>query len=100
MKEDKIKDETEKAWEEIWKPLLYTDGELDIKKIKNEMMDLIFIYQQVGEVYSELTGNMLSKPMYYAGTIIAEHERECEEAYQRGYDDAKELDTPPREDNK
>lgn len=89
MKED-VEKEAEREWKRIWKPLLYTKGKLDIKKIKNEMMDLIFIYVQVGKVYCELTGHRLSKPMYYAGTIIAEHQREYEEAYERGYQDAKE----------
>ena len=94
--EEEIKKEADRAWEETWKPLLYTKGKLDIEKIKNEMHDLIFIYEQVGYVYCELPGTHLSKPMYYAHTIIAEHERECEEAYQRGYEDAKEEFATPQ----
>ena len=89
-----ITKETKESWEKTWKPLLYTNGTLDIKKIEQEMSDLIFIYKQVGYVYCKLTGNKLSKPMYYADIIISEHERECEEAYNSGYEDAKKELTP------
>ncbi len=66
------------SWEErfktFWKPLLKTNGKWDEKKISDELHDLVFIYEQVGEVYCHLTGNLLSKPMYYAGTIITAHD--------------------------
>ena len=87
---EEIEKQTQEGWEKVWKPLLYTKGKLDIKKIKNEMHDLIFIYEQVGKVYYDLTGGTLSKPMYYAGEIISLHEQEIEDSYNRGYEDAKE----------
>jgi hypothetical protein len=90
MSEQKIEDKIDESWEEIWKPLLYTKGKPDIKKIKNEMHDLIFIYEQVGKVYYALTGGMLSKPMYYADQIISLHEQELEDSYNNGYKDGKE----------
>ena len=86
----KIEEETQEDWEEIWKPLLYTNGKLDIKKIEKEMHDLIFVFEQVGKVYSSLTGGTLSKPMYYAEGIIQLHEDAITEAYDEGYADAKE----------
>ena len=87
MKESELKKQAEQDFEEIWKPLLLTDGVLDMEKVKNEMMDLIFVYKQVAEVYSELTGGLLSKPMYYAGTIIGKHQDEVQDAYDDGYAD-------------
>lgn len=56
-------------WNELWKPLLLTNGEFDETKIKNEMHDLVFIFNQVSEVYMYITGGLLSKPMYYASVI-------------------------------
>ena len=77
----------EKSWGETWEPLLYTDNELDITKIKNEMHDLWFIMMQVSEVYAHITGGLLSKENYYADSIISRYEEMWQEAYQSGYDD-------------
>jgi hypothetical protein len=79
--------QAEKDFEEIWKPLLMTDNKLDMKKVKNEMIDLIFVYRQVGKVYQHLTGNLLSKPMYYAETIIQKHDEIVQEAYEEGLEE-------------
>ena len=76
----KIDAEWKEEWENYWKPLLLTDGKFDEQKIKNEMHDLWFIYKQVSEVYMAITGNSLSKPMYFADVIISAHERQIEEA--------------------
>jgi hypothetical protein len=80
----------EDDWKKIWRPSLLTDGKLDEQKIKNEMHDLVFIYKQVGEVYKSLTGGMLSKPMYYAQTIIQLHEERIQQAYDEGLQEAQE----------
>lgn len=82
-----LKEQAEKDFEETWLPLLLTDGKLDMEKVKNEMMDLIFVYLQVSKVYCELTGGLLSKPMYYAGTIIGKHEEKLEDAYNNGVEE-------------
>ena len=66
----------DKAWKETWRPLLFTDGELDEKKIQNEMHDLVFVLRQVGEVYEHITGGRLSKETYFASTIIQEHDQQ------------------------
>jgi len=83
------KDEARESFHAIWKPLLYTKGQLDIKKISKEMRDLIFVYTQVAEVYRYITGGLLSKPMYYAGTIISEYEYQLSKSYEEGYDEGK-----------
>ena len=90
MKRKKIEAEWREAWKEIWLPAILTKGKPDLKKIKKEIHDLWFIYKQVGAVYSELTGNRLSKPMYYAETIIQEHENQCNASYEDGYTDGQE----------
>lgn len=83
------KNEFDKEFLEFWKPLLQTNGKWDEKKIKNELSDLVFIYEQVDEVYCALTGGKLSKPMYYANTIITEYEQQLSDSYDEGYNDAK-----------
>ena len=62
--------------EDDWKPLIYTDGKLDEKKIMNELMDYSFLMQQVTKVYCAVTNGKLSKTNYHAETIIAEYEAE------------------------
>lgn len=75
---------------DIWEPLLKTNGKWDEKKIKAEMHDLLFIFSQVSEVYSTLTGGLLGKTTYYADTIIGLHNDEVNKAYHNGYADAEE----------
>ncbi len=79
----------ERDWQEVWRPLLFTDGVLDEEKIKNEMHDLVYIYKQVGEVYEEITGGKLSKSMYYAKTVIDLYHEQLQKAQEEGerYDD-------------
>jgi len=78
--ESRFEKEWEKDWKNLWKPLLKTKGKWDEKKIKNEMHDLVFIYEQIAEVYCHITGGLLSKPMYYANTIITHYEDELTKA--------------------
>jgi len=68
------KEKWEKKYNEFWKPLLTTRGKFDEKKIKNELHDLDFVLEQIGEIYCSLTGGRLSKPMYEAKTILGEHD--------------------------
>ena len=68
--------EFDKEWEELWVPLLLTDDKqnLDWQKVKNEMQDLVFVYKQIAEVYCYITGNQLSKAMYYSDVVITAYE--------------------------
>ena len=83
-----------KSTKEIWdywsEFILNEDGSVNIDKLKNELSDLDFIADQIGTVYCEITGGMLSKPFYYAETIISEYHKQLEEAYENGYQDCKE----------
>lgn len=90
MSEEEYKKEAEKDYEEYWKPLLLTYGNFDEYKIKSEMMDLIFVFKQISKVYSTITGGLLSKPMYYADTIIEQYEDQISAAYDEGYKEGSE----------
>lgn len=80
----------EEEYKEIWLPNLLTKGKPDMKKIKNEIMDLTFVLDQVGKVYCEITGNKLSYPNYFADTVISVYQDEISKSYDEGYADCKE----------
>lgn len=69
-----------KAWNGFWKPLLLTGGTWSERKIRNELHDLVFVVDQVSEVYCYITGSQLSKPMYYAETIKTAYDDSITEA--------------------
>ena len=82
----------EKEFKKFWKPLLKTKGKWDEKKISNELQDLVFIFEQIGEVYCHITGGLLSKPMYYSNTIISHYDDEITKAFEEGeIDKSKDL---------
>jgi len=86
----KYANDWERDWKENWLPLLLSDGELDVEKIKNEMHDLVFIFKQVSKVYDTITGGKLSKVMYFADTILEAHHENMQKSYDFGYEDGKE----------
>ena len=66
-----------KRFEDFWLPLITTKGKLSLRKIKNELHDWDFVMREVPIVYDHVAG--LSKVMYDAKTIIAEHDSRCHE---------------------
>ena len=61
---------------QFWKPLIYTNGKIDEKKVMNELADFYFIMKEVPKVYLEITGGLLSKLKYPAETVLSEfHEK-------------------------
>jgi hypothetical protein len=69
-----------KAWSGFWKPLLLTGGKWSERKIRNELHDLVFVVDQVSDVYCYITGSQLSKPMYYADTIKTAYDQSVDDA--------------------
>ena len=86
MDNEKYQQEVEDSYNQIFLPLLKTNGEFDTEKIKNEMCDLIFVLHQVSKVYDRITGGKLSYPTYFAETIVEAYEEEVQEQYDRGYE--------------
>lgn len=70
----------ETEFESHWKPLLQTRGRWDKAKIRNELHDLVFMCRQLGKVYCHIPNNKLSKPMYYADTVMRAHDDAIEDA--------------------
>ena len=62
--------DVEKEWE-YWKTIVCNeDGTINIDKLKLELCDYSLMLKEAPKVYIEVTGGMLSKPHYYADSII------------------------------
>ena len=67
----KIKIDSEKIFNEFWKDIVCNpDGSLNVEQVKKELADFNFIMDQIPKVYCHVTGDTLSKPMYYADSVI------------------------------
>lgn len=61
----------EKSWE-FWKDIIcHEDGSINIEQLKLELCDSYLLINEVPKVYDEVTGGLLSKPYYYADTIVS-----------------------------
>lgn len=81
----------EKTIDEVWeywsKYFVEKDGSINVENLKKELYDLDFCTDQISKVYCTITGGMLSKTNYYAGTIIGVYEQEIQDSYEQGYAD-------------
>lgn len=61
----------EDTFEAYWKDIIMNpDGTVNLNAVKNELADFKFIIEQLPEVYSAVTGGVLSKHMYKANVVI------------------------------
>ena len=61
----------EQIYQEFWKDIICNkDGSINIDAVKCELADCYKMHQEVPTVYSEVTGGMLSKPLYNAETVV------------------------------
>ena len=62
--------DVEKEWE-FWKTIICNDdGTINIDQLKLELHDYSLMLGEVPKVYIAVTGGMLSKPHYYADSVI------------------------------
>lgn len=78
-----------RVYEEYWKDLVETDGQLDKDKVMRELSDYRFMLEQVPKVYCHVSGNRISKPNTYAFEVIQEHDRQREEDVNEAIEDRK-----------
>lgn len=63
--------DVEQEWE-FWKGIVCNeDGTINIDQLKKELCDFSVMINEVPKVYCEVTGNAMSKPLYYADDVIA-----------------------------
>lgn len=79
MSEDRT---PEQVYNEFWKDLVEVDGKVDMNKVKAELADYSFILDQVPKVYGHVTGGLLSKPNYPAGTVITQADDHMTQVYE------------------
>ncbi len=66
---EQVSEEVQHVFETFWKDIIMNeDGTVNLNQVKKELSDFSFMIDQVPRVYEELAG--LSKPNYYADTII------------------------------
>jgi hypothetical protein len=66
-----MSDDYEATYDEFWRALVENpDGTLNLDQVKRELHDYRWMMSQVPEVYSHVTGGILSKPNYEARSVI------------------------------
>lgn len=62
----------EQIFQNFWKDIICNaDGTINVEQVKKELADFHFVMEQVPKVYCHITGDLLSKVMYDAGSVIA-----------------------------
>lgn len=85
-----MEDEANEVYETFWKDLIETDGIIDMQAVKNELYDYHVMMGEVSKVYDDVTGGRMAKPNTAAHHIITRVNERINEAYEKGYSDAKE----------
>ncbi len=66
-------------YETFWKVLVEDDaGQLDQQKVMNELHDYHHVMEEASTVYCHITGDRMSKPLYWAHDVIAAADEELE----------------------
>lgn len=75
---------------EFWSKLVYPGG-MTAEQVKAELDDFHFMMKQVPRVYMAVTGDRLSKPNYYAETVISEFEGFLQDRIAEAVEEEKEI---------
>lgn len=79
MSKEKDTEDYIQTWEQRWKGICTNpDGSLNLDQIMRELHDYAFMLKEVPKVYCEVTGGLLSKPNYYADSVISAFEDEVQ----------------------
>ena len=63
--------DAEQIYQNFWKEIICDEnGIIDIEQVKKELCDYYKMLQEVPKVYCEVTGGILSKPLYDAETVL------------------------------
>lgn len=86
-----------RTYDEFWRDLVETDGQLDRDKVARELHDYSHLIKEVPKAYVHVTGGTMSYPNYYASDVCAV----ADEHYQRvAEQDAAEETAALREENR
>lgn len=59
------------TFQELWKEITNQDGSVNVDKVKEVLDGYAFMLDEVPKVYCEVTHGMLSKPHYYAESVLS-----------------------------
>lgn len=86
-------EDIEENWESFWKGIVCNpDGSINQEKVKKELYDFSYIMDQVPKVYCHITGDILSKLMYPAETVISVADEHFQKVLEREMKEAAEED--------
>ena len=64
--------DVDQIYQDFWKEIICDKyGNIDVEQVKNELCDYYKMLQEVPKVYCEVTGGILSKPLYDAETVLS-----------------------------
>ena len=59
------------TFQELWEEVVNKDGSINVERVKELLKGYAFMLDEVPYVYSEVTDGMLSKPHYYAESVLS-----------------------------
>jgi len=84
-------DDYKSEYKEFWQNIVENkDGTLNKEQVMKELSDFSFILEQLPRIYMAVTGDKLSKTMYYANTIITCFEEHLNDVVEQAIEDYKE----------
>lgn len=79
-----------KDYESHWKSIVEnTDGSINKEQVMKELSDFSMLIEHLSTLYCLATGNKVSYPTVKAEVVYGIFEEELQEAYETGYNDAK-----------
>ena len=88
----------QQVYEEYWKDLVETDGQLDKDKVMRELSDYKFMLEQVPLVYMHVSGGRISKPNTYAFEVNQQADEWCDRFIEEALEDEAASHDIPGED--
>ena len=65
-------DKVEQRYQEFWKDIICDEnGNVNMEQVKKELSDYAFMLDEVPKVYCAVTNGLLSKPNYYADSVLS-----------------------------
>lgn len=74
-------DDYRRTYESFWRPLVETDGKLDLDKVARELHDYSHLISEVPKVYVHVTGGAMSYPNYYAADVCSVADEHYEQVH-------------------
>lgn len=82
----------ERTYVEFWRNIVETDGLLDPDKVKRELHDYRTLIRHASEIYDEVTGGRISKPLTLPMHVIDEAREHYERIFRDDLRDMSEDD--------